>query len=98
MRRSKELIEDRLSVACRHFAYPWGVSSPIADREARRHFESAAVGWGKNRAGRFSVYRLSRNPVLRSDGRLFFRAKVGGLLDAERFLYVVAGRGPWGAS
>ena len=23
MRRSKELIEDRLGVACRHFAYPW---------------------------------------------------------------------------
>ncbi len=34
MRRSKELIEDRLGAACRHFAYPWGVGSPAADATA----------------------------------------------------------------
>ena len=28
MARSKGLVEDRLGVACRHFAYPWAVGSP----------------------------------------------------------------------
>jgi peptidoglycan/xylan/chitin deacetylase (PgdA/CDA1 family) len=33
--RSRELIEDRLGVACRHFAYPWAVGSPSSDRLVR---------------------------------------------------------------
>ena len=96
MRRSKELIEDRLTRPCRHFAYPWAVSSSTADRVARRLFDSAAVGaWRTNRRGRLDPYRLGRTPVLRSDGRMFFRAKVRGLLDGEALLYRAARRGPW---
>jgi peptidoglycan/xylan/chitin deacetylase (PgdA/CDA1 family) len=99
MRRSKELIEDRLARSCRHFAYPWAVSSPIADRVARRLFDSAAVGaWRTNRKGRLDPYRLGRTPVLRSDGRMFFRAKVKGLLDGEALFYRAARRGPWRSS
>ena len=41
MARSRELVEDRLGVACRHFAYPWAVASPTADRVARELFASA---------------------------------------------------------
>jgi peptidoglycan/xylan/chitin deacetylase (PgdA/CDA1 family) len=96
MGRSKELIEDRLTRPCRHFAYPWAVSSPIADGVARRLFDSAAVGaWRTNRSGRLDPYRLGRTPVLRSDGRMFFRAKVKGLLDGEALFYRAARRGPW---
>jgi peptidoglycan/xylan/chitin deacetylase (PgdA/CDA1 family) len=96
MKRSKELIEDRLSRPCLHFAYPWAVSSSISDRIARRLFDSAAVGaWRTNRKGLLDPYKLGRTPVLRSDGRFFFRAKVGGLLDGEAFFYRAARRGPW---
>jgi peptidoglycan/xylan/chitin deacetylase (PgdA/CDA1 family) len=96
MARSKELIEDRLDRPCRHFAYPWAVSSPIADRVARHLFDSTAVGaWRTNRRGRLDRYRLGRTPVLRSDGRMFFRAKVKGLLDGEALFYKAARRGPW---
>jgi peptidoglycan/xylan/chitin deacetylase (PgdA/CDA1 family)/O-antigen ligase len=95
MRRSQELIEDRLGVPCRHFAYPWGVGSAEADRAARRLFDSAALAWGTNRAGRIDRYRLARVPVLRSDGPVLFRAKVEGRLDREAVLYRVLGRGPW---
>jgi peptidoglycan/xylan/chitin deacetylase (PgdA/CDA1 family) len=96
MRRSKDLIEDRLGVACEHFAYPWAVGSAGADRAARRLFRTAALeAWRTNRRGRTDPYRLGRTPVLASDGRAFFRAKVRGVLDAERVLYRVAGRGPW---
>ena len=98
MRRSKELIEDRLGVACRHFAYPWGVGSRAADRAVRRWFASAALeAWKTNRAGRIDPYRLGRTPILRSDGSFFFRAKVRGRLDGEALVYRALRRGPWGA-
>jgi peptidoglycan/xylan/chitin deacetylase (PgdA/CDA1 family) len=96
MRRSKELIEDRLGAPCRHFAYPFAVSSEGADRAARRLFDTAAVdAWRTNRRGSTDPHRLGRTPILRSDGRMFFRAKVRGLLDHEASLYRALGRGPW---
>lgn len=98
MRRSKELVEDRLGTACRHFAYPWGVASPAADAVARRLFDTAALGWGTNRRHGTDPHRLGRTPVLRSDGDLFFRAKVRGLLDGEALAYRALRRGPWARS
>jgi peptidoglycan/xylan/chitin deacetylase (PgdA/CDA1 family) len=99
LRRSQELIEDNLGVSCRHFAYPWAVGSRAADRIVRRLFDSAALdAWRTNRRGRLDPHRLGRTPVLRSDGSAFFRAKVHGLLDAEKLLYRAARRGPWGRS
>jgi peptidoglycan/xylan/chitin deacetylase (PgdA/CDA1 family) len=96
MARSKELVEDRLGVACRHFAYPWAVGSPTADRVARGLFDTAALdAWRTNRAGAIDPWRLGRVPVLRSDGMGFFRAKVKGRLDGEALAYRVLGRGPW---
>lgn len=99
MRRSRDLIEDRLGIACRHFAYPWAVASPEAERAARRLFVSAALdAWRTNRRGRVDPLRLGRTPVLRADGRLFFRAKRLGALDGEALLYRALRRGPWGRS
>jgi peptidoglycan/xylan/chitin deacetylase (PgdA/CDA1 family) len=96
MRRSKELIEDHLGVACRHFAYPWAVGSRAARRVARRLFDSAALdAWRTNRRGRTDPHRLGRTPVLASDGYTFFRAKVHGMLDGEALVYRALGRGPW---
>jgi peptidoglycan/xylan/chitin deacetylase (PgdA/CDA1 family) len=98
MARSQGLIEERLGVACRHFAYPWAVASPTADRVARRLFDSAALdAWRTNRAGAMDPWRLGRTPILRSDDLAFFRAKVQGRLDAEALAYRLLGRGPWGA-
>jgi peptidoglycan/xylan/chitin deacetylase (PgdA/CDA1 family) len=96
MARSKELVEDRLGVACRHFAYPWAVASPVADRHARRLFDTAALdAWRPNRAGSIDPWRLGRTPVLASDGLAFFRAKLQGRLDGEALAYRLLGRGPW---
>jgi peptidoglycan/xylan/chitin deacetylase (PgdA/CDA1 family) len=96
MRRSKELIEERLGVSCRHFAYPFAVGSPGADRAARRLFDTAALdAWRTNRRGRIDPHRLGRTPVLRSDGPVLFRAKAKGLLDGEAVLYRLLRRGPW---
>jgi peptidoglycan/xylan/chitin deacetylase (PgdA/CDA1 family) len=99
MRRSKDLIEDRLGTACRHFAYPWGVGSADADRVARHLFETAAIeAWRTNRWGAIDPHRLGRTPILRSDGTAFFRIKVRGWLDTERIAYRALRRGPWRAS
>jgi peptidoglycan/xylan/chitin deacetylase (PgdA/CDA1 family) len=99
MRRSRELVEDHLGRPCEHFAYPFGVGSPVAETAARRLFTSAALGdWRTNRAGRIDPYRLGRVPVLRSDGQAFFRAKARGLLQGEGTVYRLAGRGPWRAA
>ena len=96
MARSKDLLEDRLGVACRHFAYPWAVASAAADRIARSLFETAALDtWRSNRAGAMDPWRLGRTPVLASDGLTFFRAKVQGRLDGEALAYRLLGRGPW---
>jgi peptidoglycan/xylan/chitin deacetylase (PgdA/CDA1 family) len=95
LRRSKELIEDQLGRACRHFAYPWAVGSREADSVVRRLFHTAARdAWRTNRHGRMDPYRLGRTPVLGSDGPLFFRSKLRGLLDAEGVVYRALGRGP----
>lgn len=99
MHRSKELIEDRLGVPCRHFAYPWAVGGAAADGVARRLFVSAAWdAWRTNRGGRVDPFRLGRVPVLRSDGDFFFRRKAAGQLDTEAWVYRALGRGPWGAA
>jgi peptidoglycan/xylan/chitin deacetylase (PgdA/CDA1 family) len=95
MRRSKDLIQDRLGVVCRHFAYPWSTTSPEADRAARRLFDTAALLWRTNRRGSIDLFRLGRIPVLRSDGPTFFSAKVRGTLDQEALVYRALRRGPW---
>jgi peptidoglycan/xylan/chitin deacetylase (PgdA/CDA1 family) len=96
MRRSRALIEDRLGVPCRHFAYPWAVASPAAEAAARSLFESAALdAWQTNRRSRIDPYRLGRAPVLRNDGVRFFGAKARGMLDGEGLAYRILGRGPW---
>lgn len=95
MRSSKAAIEDEVGAPCRHFAMPWAVSSLAANAAARELFETSAVdAWRTNRRGA-DPYRLGRAPVLRSDGMVFFRAKVRGWLDHERTAYRVLRRGPW---
>lgn len=99
VRRSKELIEDRLGRPCVHFAFPWGKASPPAERVVRQSFTTAATGaWRTNRGGRIDRYRLGRTPVLRSDAGFFLRAKARGGLDGERLAYRALRKGPWAPS
>jgi peptidoglycan/xylan/chitin deacetylase (PgdA/CDA1 family) len=96
MRRSAELVEDRLGAPCTHFAFPWGRASAAAERAARRRFATAALeAWRTNRGGRIDPHRLGRTPVFRSDTGLFFRAKARGRLDGEGLAYRALRRGPW---
>lgn len=96
MRRSKEMVEDRLGAPCEHFAFPWAVASPQALAAAARLFTSSALdAWRTNRRASLDPHRLGRTPVLRSDGVAFLRAKARGLMDHEALAYRMLGRGPW---
>jgi peptidoglycan/xylan/chitin deacetylase (PgdA/CDA1 family) len=96
MRRSKGVIEHHLGRECRHFAFPWAVASHSAQQVAARIFDSVALdAWRTNSIGQMDFHRMGRTPVLRSDGRLFFQAKLRGLLDGEAAFYRALGRGPW---
>jgi peptidoglycan/xylan/chitin deacetylase (PgdA/CDA1 family) len=83
--RSVELIEERLGVEVRHFAYPKGVTgSPAAAAAVRRRFASAALAnVGVNRYGRTDRYRLARSPIQDSDGMRWFTRKLRGGLALE---------------
>jgi peptidoglycan/xylan/chitin deacetylase (PgdA/CDA1 family) len=83
--RSCGLIEERLGVTARHFAYPKGlVGTAYADQAVRRCFASAAVGGTRvNRFGSTDVHRLARSPIQVSDGERWFQRKLAGGMTLE---------------
>jgi len=92
--RSKEVLENRLSVPVRHFAYPRGV---IAHRDIVGEFYETAVSIFDGRAGaalcgQDDMTRLARMPVQRSDGPVLFAARLKGWLAAEGLLKRLLGK------
>ncbi|MDQ7827858.1 MAG: polysaccharide deacetylase family protein [Armatimonadota bacterium] len=84
LRRSQELIEERLGQPVRHFAYPWGRWRPEVRGVVGERFQSAVRGGcGKNPYGALDPLALWRQPVQRSDGLWFFRARLRSYLDGE---------------
>jgi peptidoglycan/xylan/chitin deacetylase (PgdA/CDA1 family) len=82
--RPRALIEDRVGVTARHFAYPRAVWDPMTEAAVRAVYASAAIaGWRKTTAGTFDPYRIRRLPILTRDGWLYFRAKLRGWLEQE---------------
>jgi peptidoglycan/xylan/chitin deacetylase (PgdA/CDA1 family) len=79
------LLEDRLGVEARHFAYPKGLAgSPTATAAVQDRFNSAALAdVGVNRYGRANRYRLARSPIQDSDGMRWFTRKLHGGLALE---------------
>jgi peptidoglycan/xylan/chitin deacetylase (PgdA/CDA1 family) len=92
--RSIALIEDRLGVACRHFAYPKALlGSTAAQNEVRQRFHTAAVaGTRPNPYGRTDLHRLRRSPVQVGDGMRWFRRKAAGGMALEDDLRVLRNR------
>jgi peptidoglycan/xylan/chitin deacetylase (PgdA/CDA1 family) len=82
---SVTIIEDRLGLTPRHFAYPKSVPpSPAADRAVRQRFASAALaGTRPNRYRNTDPYRLARSPIQNGDEMRWFRAKVAGGMGLE---------------
>ena len=78
--RSVGLIEERLGVACRHFAYPKAIApSPAAEVVVRRRFASAALAGNRaNLPGRTDPYRLGRHGLTVADDHVSFERKLAG--------------------
>ena len=83
--RSSGLIEERLGLACKHFAYPKALlGSDQAQASVRERFVTATLAGGRtNVAGHSDLHRLSRTPVQTGDAMTWFRAKSGGGLRLE---------------
>lgn len=92
--RSIGLIEDRLGLSPRHFAYPKALpGSPAAEVAVRARFASAAVaGTRPNRYGATDPYRLHRSPIQTGDGMRWFRRKADGGMALEDDLRRLANR------
>lgn len=92
--RSRDLIEDRLGVPARHFAYPKArPGSAAADAAVRQRFASAALaGTHANPYGATDPYRLARSPVQQSDGLRWFAKKLRGGMTLEDDLRQIVDR------
>lgn len=93
--RSIALVEDRLGVACRHFAYPKALlGSPAAEGEVRARFTTATVAGSRaNPPGASDLHRLTRTPVQVTDAMRWFRRKADGGLRYEDAARSVLNRG-----
>ena len=82
--RSIDLIGNELGVPADHFAYPKALApTPIADREVRSRFRSAALAGTRPNPPGTDPFRLRRSPVQTTDGDRWFRRKVAGGLHFE---------------
>jgi len=83
--RSIGLIQDRLDMTPRHFAYPKALRAPGAvESEVRSRFRSAALaGTRPNLYGATNPHRLARSPVQVADGLRWFRRKAAGGMAFE---------------
>jgi peptidoglycan/xylan/chitin deacetylase (PgdA/CDA1 family) len=80
------LLESRLGVKPRHFAYPWGHWSAIGDRLVREFYDSAVLGGGRGIRPGDDLYMLHRVPVMASDNDSLFRRKMWGGFRLENGL------------
>lgn len=82
--RSIDLIGERLGVDAAHFAYPKALHpTPIADREVRRRFRSAALAGTRANPAGADVHRLARTPIQTTDGDRWFAHKLAGGMGLE---------------
>lgn len=86
--KPKELFRQRLGLKVEHFAYPKALWNQTAENLVVQHYASAVISGGRKATPhQFNPYRIPRIPIRRSDGWLFFRAKMRGALSGEEDLY-----------
>jgi peptidoglycan/xylan/chitin deacetylase (PgdA/CDA1 family) len=88
LERPLDLFRQRLGLDVPHFAYPKAAWDQRTEAAVRCFYRSAVVSGGQRaHPNRFDAYRIPRLPIRRSDGWLFFQAKLAGRLDGEEALY-----------
>ncbi|MGH2403386.1 MAG: polysaccharide deacetylase family protein [bacterium] len=93
---SGALMVQRLGARPRHFAYPYGRTSPAAARIVAKCYDTAVIiGSARNAYGAIDLRALHRVPVSARDGYWFFRLKLPAL-DAHTspgFASIPSGQG-----
>lgn len=75
------LIERRLGILPKHFAYPWGRWSAETQSVVTTRYETVVLGGpAKNPYVEMDLTRMWRYPVLRTDGFWLFRARMNLLV------------------
>ena len=83
LEHSNHIIEQRLGVEPRHFAYPWGYWGPSAHEAVASTYETAVLG-APLRSTDHDPHKIHRFPVQLSDGTWWFRSRLrGGLVGEE---------------
>jgi peptidoglycan/xylan/chitin deacetylase (PgdA/CDA1 family) len=83
LERSDGIIEANVGVTPEHFAYPYGFWSETADELVRGRYATAVLGGTPRHSARLDPHLIHRYPVQKSDGDLFFRARVRRGLKLE---------------
>ncbi len=83
-----EIFRERLGINVQHFAYPKAIWNQKVEALVRQYYVSAVIcNEQKAIPHCFNPYQIPRIPVRRSDGWLFFLAKIQGWLEGEEALY-----------
>jgi hypothetical protein len=83
-----EIFHERLGIKVQHFAYPKALWNQKVEALVKQHYATAAIcGEQKATPRHFNPHRIPRIPIRRSDGWLFFLAKIRGWLEGEEALY-----------
>lgn len=83
---SDGIIEEKVGVRPRHFAYPYGFWSTSADALVRDRYATAVLGGKPRPSPGLDPHLIHRYPVQKSDGELFFRARVRRGLGLEEIV------------
>lgn len=96
--RSNSLIRNRVGVSPRHFAYPWGYWSRVAEPMVSERYQTAALASVMSINRDTDPLRLPRIPIQKSDGFRFFVSKLqSGMRAEERVRRLIKGyRSPRG--
>ena len=83
-----DIFQKQLGITVPHFAYPRAVWHSNVEALVSEYYKSAVIGGGhKATPTTYHPYRIPRIPIRRSDGWLFFLAKMRGWLAQEEALY-----------
>lgn len=76
LNHSNQIITERTGFEPRHFCYPKGYWSAIAEPEIVARYDTATLGAGSPVTAATNPYRIHRVAVQRSDGFAFFQRKI----------------------